>query len=326
MSPPFTNDHATTHILPTATAARSPLDSWRMRIFLIVLCAGFLLVNFLVFPTSTYDNERFSLAGTWDHLFLGGVVVEFGLLAAFAVLGTGRTIVRQLLVVVLMMLLIGSTMSGLFLKDTMVGDVYVLPSQLAIPFLYLLPAILLACEFPLWMLRLFLGWRIEPPWDHENSSPKRITIAGLLLTTAAVGLSLACVRLGRQMEGDATESRWWEYTIVAMICASAVSAVVLPVVIYCMLRWRSLWVATAVVVAPTILFWVFWLFCAAASLTFGEDFQDLQHAASDGLLLTGVSVGLLVPLLGFRLAGYRLTTRLPKAITFLIALAFRSAR
>src|SRR5436190_256978 len=167
------------HVKDDAALTRSPIASLSMKLFLGGLFVVFLLADFAFFPSASYVREELAPTGCWDCLCGGLIVAQMGLLTVIAVLGTGPTLSRQLLVVPHLFFAVLAAVAGLFVMDAMAGDVYVLPSEQIGPFLYIIPLLFLASQIPLWGFRILFHWRIAPNHLYLNKTAPTVTLAGL---------------------------------------------------------------------------------------------------------------------------------------------------
>ncbi len=166
--------------------------------------------------------------------------------------------------------------------------------------LLVIPLLFCGCEFPLWFFRTFLRWRIESPTDGQERPPQ-LTIAGILIATAAVALSLGAVRMGHKLTGLRDEANWWFGVAFVMAWCGGISLVVLPVVTALVFRTQSLVVGLLVSSA-----WIGLLmtaFLIVISAMFGSVTRELH-------LFTCMAAGFMATLLGplslCRLYGFRL--------------------
>ena len=306
MSQEFRNE-ATSHSIGDAPPLRSPIASLSMKCRLGGLIGAFLLADFVFFPSARYVREQLALSGFLDAFCAGLILAQMGLLSVLAALGTGQALQRQLLIVSLLFFAVLASVAGLFDMDMMVGDVYVLPSEQIGPFLYVVPLLFLASEIPLWIFRIFFRWRIASPnFSHLTRTAPTVTLAGLILTTAAVALAIACARAGQQLYDETTLQSWWETVLFAMILVIVVNSFFPPAVVYCVLRLKSLRTILLIGSGTVLLFWLlillWFLFLVLSEMIDDVDVPLLSLAMS----FFGLIAGLFVPLLGFRFAGYRL--------------------
>jgi hypothetical protein len=62
----------------------------------------------------------------------------------------------------------------------------------------ILPVVSLAIQLPLWLFRIYFGWRIEPERDQELAgSSRQLTIHDMLSGTAVVAVTLGMIRAAR---------------------------------------------------------------------------------------------------------------------------------
>jgi hypothetical protein len=81
-----------------------------------------------------------------------------------------------------------------FLADA--GDGFIFgPDFIVVMAVALLPTALLASQCPLWICRLFLGWRIVHSDEYETVTERRLSVQDYLCTMAILGVSLGAIRL-----------------------------------------------------------------------------------------------------------------------------------
>jgi hypothetical protein len=265
--------------------------------------AFFLLADFAFFPSANYVKEQPASAGSWDCICGGMIVAQLVLLTLIAALGTGPSLSRQLLSLTLLFFVVLATVAGLFFMDTMVQDVYVLPSEQIGPSLYVIPLLFLASQIPLWGFRIIFHWRIGSPGRLTETAPT-VTLSGLILATALVAVSIACARAGQQLYDEISTQSWWQRVLVAMALAITFNLLLTPGMVYCLLRLKSLRNALLIYHGCSWLLCLLWLLVLLLAGTLEADRGS--SLVSSTLFFLGLSTGLFVPLLGFRLAGYRL--------------------
>lgn len=197
--------------------------SWSVPWFF--LAGWFLLCDLAIVPCVETFTPR-----DWPALLvlvcMGAIAAQFGILPAFLVLGTGRYSLRLALTWSAAIAVVGSfCLGGLFarwldgehLRNEDVRDTAV--------FLLMLPILSLALETPLWVFRVFLGYRFGRDTD-SCLAERKLAIRDFLLATALVALALAAARGAAYILED---SEFWVglgVAIVALVSASAI--LVLP--------------------------------------------------------------------------------------------------
>jgi len=173
-----------------------------------------------------------------------------------------------------------------------------------------LPIILLAVQSPLWLMRMVFGWQIahgsQQPTDAKR---ERVTIASLLLATAAVAICFAGLRVSAFLiEISAAELGLSMIIAAGILCAASLVAVAPSLV--ATLRVRH--VVIGLLTSSLIQFLVLVAFIG---------FMFLVNAILDRDLITIFAVAYLVfvvvhhtPLLIARRLGFRLQLRQTKRI------------
>lgn len=273
-------------------------------ILLAVITACFALSNITVIPVS----ERMSgnmLAELWLAFSFGLIGAEAGLLAIAAVLGPEKGLVRHLLVVPLAGIWILAWLLGYGFTWWNHTNQYFYPEwKEVVADILIIPVLFCACELPLWIFRGLLRWRIELlNADSNRRAPPPLSIGGILIATGAVAIALAGVRMGRFIEGVASEAEWWGACGIGMAFAGGISLVTLPLCTWATLRCPWLWAGRLAMIA--------WLFIAAFLLvwvisTMVGSWPPLEFWRPFTGMVFGFASGLMGTLSLVRLAGYRL--------------------
>ena len=178
--------------------------------------------------------------------------------------------------------------------------------------LFAVPAILCACQTPLWGLRYFARWRTATS-DGSDQDLGQISIRGMLAATAVVAVVLGLCRLGLSLEalqwGEGQYGQplaplvWWSGIGIASVSTLAHSLVVLPVTSLLVLRppfgLLGLAYATAYLAACAL------AFLAVASII-TQDFPSEEGCTILFMYYLSITGYLLTSLVIFRWAGYRL--------------------
>jgi hypothetical protein len=165
-----------------------------------------------------------------------------------------------------------------------------------------LPAVVIACQTPLWIMKCGLRWHISitvcPKKDHQH---KPLTIRGLLIATTSVAVAITCLRVGLTRDIVDLDS------VIVFVVGSATITLLLgvPTMFFVLwmrrfyLGWACLNVCVfvipfGIIVAGMMLFWQprigFW-----SSLARGL-----------GAFTVGYGLSATIPLLAARLMGARL--------------------
>ena len=202
-------------------------------------------------------------------------------------------------------------------------DPYNAPPNFIFPPIFAVPAVLSACQAPLWALRFFLRWRMAPGEDGADDSGQ-ISIRGMLAATAIVAVVLGLCRLGLSIDnmqrgdrqyGDVTFTGplsavvWWSNIGITSAIALAFSAVVLPATSLLVLRAQSgiLGVVFAAAYLAGCVLTFYLVFSAFTGAWWAEDVHILLL-----MLYLSITAYLLPSLVIFRSAGYRLWWWRPK--------------
>ena len=164
-------------------------------------------------------------------------------------LGPGKNLLRQGVVWLIAVALIGSFAAGIGVVYKTDPFLFGNPAGIGLLVsLFAVPAVLCACQTPLWGLRYFARWRTSTS-DGPNQDLGQISIRGMLTATAVVAVVLGLCRLGHSLEalqwGDGRYGQplapqvWWSGIGIACAIALAVSLVVLPVTSLLVLRLNS---------------------------------------------------------------------------------------
>jgi hypothetical protein len=148
----------------------------------VCLCA---LVNFfahLVVRMGESEEVAGFLAGT-----VGG---QLGVLTVWAVFGPERLLLRWVSALLAAAFLCGALLVGFVISRS--------PDAEAFSALLMLPAVFLAAQAPLWILRMVTGWEIVPRGAPETSSAaaRQFGLRHLLGATTAVAATLALAKIG----------------------------------------------------------------------------------------------------------------------------------
>lgn len=285
---------------------RLPPNRRVLAIQLAVLAALFALANMTTFPAGELSRGRTSLE-TWMGFTIGLIGAEAGLLAIAAVLGSGRWHLRHLVVAGVAVLWIVAWFVGFGLTRMFRGSVYYGPaSNDMFAVMLVIPVMFCACEIPLWIFRSLLRWRIEPVIrSGDSSKPPQLSIAGILIATSFVAIALTAVRIGRSIEGGASEAEWWTGCGIAMAFSGGISLFTLPLAVWATLRCPSLVAGVGVMVASLLVSAV-GLICIISLLVGDWPPNDLDFWLPSAGVVVGFSCGLLGTLSLVRLGGYRL--------------------
>jgi len=181
---------------------------------------------------------------------MGSIFSQMLILSFFAVLGPGKSLLRQGVVWLIAAGLLGSFAAGIAIASTLDTSLRIGggPGGSLFVSLFAVPAVLCACQTPLWGLRYFARWRTTTS-DGPDQDLGQISIRGMLAATAVVAVSLGLCRLGLSLEalqwGGGQYGQplaplvWWSGIGIASAIGLAFSLVVLPVTSLLVLRPQS---------------------------------------------------------------------------------------
>jgi hypothetical protein len=156
-------------------------------------------------------------------LLTGCVLAEAGILAAWLVWGSRPLWQRLFLHVCLATLLVVLWIVGILPwldRRTL---------ALLLPFLLrLLPAVSVGLSSPLWVARLFFGWRVVSTANSDKTGDK-LSIRDFLVGMTVVGAALALARLGKDWQPHPEWAQWVRLGIAVAIAAAAALFLELPV-------------------------------------------------------------------------------------------------
>jgi hypothetical protein len=167
-----------------------------------------------------------------------------------------------------------------------------------------LPLFMLAVQTPLWLVRVWLGWRIIHSDDHPFPARRmKLAIRDLMIGTGLVALALALGRIAQSISATSGEQVLFALIIMALGAAVLSSLVTLPAVI-ATLRARRLLLGLAVFLA--IQLGVAFVLAAIVGVTRASMFFALDMIVlftSNAIVFVLFVCGVLVPA---RWLGYQL--------------------
>jgi len=123
-----------------------------------------------------------------------------------------------------------------------------------------LPLVSLACQAPMWLFRLYFGWRIERPGDPWAGARRQLGISDFVVGTILVAVTMTFVRLGKP--STANEASYFLGWSIGFGAAALISLTCVMPIIYFTLGVRRTWwgaagvagmIAGAIVVSYTAL-------------------------------------------------------------------------
>ena len=217
---------------PGLPAGRMPSGGW------IALAAAFLLCDVAIAPCMRQWGPQ-----TWGALFVyapaGPLFAQLGLLPAWLALGNRpywpRFTLHWLAVLGVATAIFGGVVVAGWMGDRSLRARDV---EAACALVLVLPVMSLAIESPLWFLRWAFGWQIAG--GNRRSPPRKLAIRDLMLATALVAVALALARLSTQLQDGGRSADFWPALGIAVGVAAAGSAILLPPIIWMVLRVKDL--------------------------------------------------------------------------------------
>jgi hypothetical protein len=166
-----------------------------------------------------------------------------------------------------------------------------------------LPLITLAVQAPLWMLKLYFGWRIEPADERvPTGNSKSLSIRDILTGTLVTALSIGAARFVVDSRND-LDLEFWAAWGIGVACLAAASLLVLAPLLMLILRVDRPAVAFGAAAGYAV---------AAGSIATGIWIAIEPGILNDGdflmapAVLISCALSVIAPFGIARLAGYRL--------------------
>jgi hypothetical protein len=106
---------------------------------------------------------------------------------------------------------------------------------------FCLPLVLLAVQIPLWVARVWFGWRIVDLNRAGNGPPREhFHLRHFFVATGVVALAFALARLGNTRDVESTEEFMLAMVILAIVCGLISTCTLLPLLV-ATLRGRRVW-------------------------------------------------------------------------------------
>jgi hypothetical protein len=274
---------------PATSAALRP--TW---LGLLGLAALLGLANFLVVPLiEVFDDDFFFVFGC-----IGVMLAEGFVLAAYLVWGSGqfwqRFALHWLVACVLGMIWLFGALAAEGPRDRDIREVLEnVPMSL--------PLASLAVQLPLWIARLYFGWRLVD--RCADPAPERpLAIRDFLVGMVVVAVSLAGARLAEEMLLHSTEG-WllWAAFVPSLAGISLVS--VLPVAVW-LLRLRDLSIGLICIPIQTM----FAILVTVIIVAISEHRLRLEEVLIVATIIVSFAVTLSLAALAARAAGFSLKT------------------
>jgi hypothetical protein len=269
------------------------------------IAAVFATVNFAVVPLMSQCSPQDWMA-IWVYICMGLIVAQGGLIVIWCVLGSGNPLYRLVASFGASLHLYLYWAAGVAFSEIWKGQTrgsiseYVWKPVLLV--LLCLPGAFLAAQFPLWLVKLGLAWRIERtdvPFIHVR---RPLGIRDMMLATGLVGVALAGARAGAGVFNTDERMYWIPLGITAASLAGVSLISTLPAVVATLRASRPA-IGTAVIFLYAVV-------AAVISISIISYFtrQRLRtwEVFTFVLVLTSFAAGLTIPLLIARRLSYRL--------------------
>lgn len=169
-------------------------------------------------------------------------------------------------------------------------------------FLFSLPAVSVGVSAPLWLMRLFFGWRIVVS-ENSGTADEKLSIRDFLVGMSVVGVALASARLAMAIGPPQQESDYWLPLGIAVGIAAAAGLFLELPIVWFTFRFQS---PLLCVIAVGVTMLIPWLIIVTVGTVMEGQIPDGRAVA--GLCLLFLSAGYTAAL-AFRLtraSGYRL--------------------
>jgi hypothetical protein len=302
---------------PPANLAGRPNVLLGLRIALAVLVVvGFAACDVAIAPAMfVYQPQDF--AAVFIYAAMGAIGAQGGLLAIWSVLGPGPAWQRRVSELTIGLFWLCAWAVGYLLARQFSTRPYGVSREVWL--VLCAPAIYLAAQFPLWVVRVPFRWRIEFSQAATIDRPRAtLTLAELMVVTATVAVVLGLARGSHYAaEPHSRESFWPALAIGAASAAGISLAGTLPA-LGLILGSRRLWVGLAILIAYALLAWLITVvaiyFVAIGGMSW-RPFRPLSDALYPLTpVYAGFTLGLVVPLILARSVGYRLRWGRPSAV------------
>jgi hypothetical protein len=274
---------------PAANAEYGP--TW---LGLLSLAGLFVLVNFsIVAVMKMIDDDSFIVFGC-----IGIMLAEGFVLAAWLVLGSGPFLRRFALHWAAALLLGAIGLLGAIVAEgPRDGDIRDMLENVPMS----LPLASLAIQLPLWITRLYFGWRLVDAC--ADPAPVRpLAIRDLMLGTVIVAVSLASARLAEEMLRHSSEG-WLLWAILVPSLAGISLVSVLPVAVW-LLRMRDLSIGLVGIPIQTTIA----ILVTVIIIAMSEPRIRLVEVLAIATIITSFAATLSLAALAARAAGFRLVT------------------
>lgn len=260
-------------------------------------------INFLMGPLMSYIRPQ-DHAAALVYASFGAAGAQAGLHAVWCVLAPVGFAMRFTVGVGTGLLLFGAWAMGQGVHVN--GQPYLGPNywQVVVTALLCLPLFAIAIQLPLWLVRMWCGWRILHRADpNRQSGHEAFGIRDLLVATAMVAAAFSAARLGVSNGNSSRDVSLLPLVIGAGVAAVVSLLVTLPAVA-ATLRARRLWLVLPAIV-PLYVLAMFGVVAGVAALEGRRPSQVPYYGmvfTAGGCYACLVGVMLLARKLGYRLS------------------------
>jgi hypothetical protein len=272
----------------------------------LIVPAYFLLADLFVVPGMCIWNQH-DWGAVFVYMTMGVVLAQFSVVPTWLSWHASPLWQRLAIVAVFTIVSWIAWLVGFLVGDAIDGrKLGSLLDREALPALCLLPAIILAIDLPLQILRVLFGWRIVPTWQSPRAE-RPLAISDLLAAMATVAVALTCARIAKGLNSGGNEAQFWLALAIGAACGAGGSIVIVPTLAWLTFRVRRIALGVAGVgifsaVAFAILWTVFFVMSRGRRMDWWE---SLGISIS---VVTFIGVTAAVFWLA-RAAGYRLEVR-----------------
>jgi hypothetical protein len=148
-----------------------------------------------------------------------------------------------------------------------------------------MPLAAIAIQSPLWLFRLYLGWRIHDATVF-SAPPQALSIRDYMLGTGMVALAITAARLARPEDWNLTDADYWPAWALFIGVVGAASLLSVPLASYLVLRVSRWWLGYGLL----LLYGLGTAFVTMGVLAiFVPDFRQELRSTHGGWIALGVS-------------------------------------
>jgi hypothetical protein len=296
-------------------AVGKPLDDrvitspspWILPIVLwLMVPVYFLLADLFLVPGMCIWNQH-DWGAIFVYMTMGVVLSQFAVFPTWLSWDTSPLWQRLAIVAVLAMVFCVAWLVSFPAGDAIDGrKLGSLLNREVLALLCLLPAIILAIDLPLQILRVLFGWRIVQTWQNPPAE-RPLAISDLLAAMAAVAVALTCARLAKGLIPGGNEAQFWFALAIGAACGAGGGIVIVPTLAWLTFRVRSVALGIAGVgIFSAVAFIVLWTVFFVVSRGRRMDWWESLGISISVLTFIGVTGGVFW---FARAAGYRLEVR-----------------